>query len=103
MHDALQGLKEVAFIYDDVLVYGSGSTMAAAQADHNTDMVALLNRCHEKSIRLSVEKLQLNPPRTVFIEYELKAVDLHPDHRKVAAIQQRSVPIDCPGFCVFSV
>ena len=60
MQEALQGLKGVTCICNDVLEYGTGSTMAEARADHDTNMLALLNRCREKDIRLSAEKLQLN-------------------------------------------
>ena len=97
MHDALQGLKGVACIYDDVRVYSSGSTMAEARADHDANILTLPNRCREKGIRLSAEKLQLNRPRTVFMGHKLTAAGLHPDHLKVAAIQQMPAPTDRRG------
>jgi hypothetical protein len=97
MHEALQGLNGVDCICDDVLVHGSGNTVEEARADHDRNMLALLDRCREKGIRLNLEKLQLDRPRTVFMGHELTSAGLLPDRRKVAAILQMPAPTDCTG------
>jgi Reverse transcriptase (RNA-dependent DNA polymerase) len=57
MHETLRG---VACIADNLLVYGRGETNEEAQRDHDSNMLALLDRCRQKNIRLNKEKFRLN-------------------------------------------
>jgi len=60
MNEVLSGLSGVACIADDVLVYGCGSTVAEAQIDHDRNLLALLQRCREKNVKLNREKMKIN-------------------------------------------
>jgi hypothetical protein len=60
MHEALDGLEGVACIADDMLIYGRGETIEEAQRDHDKHLIALLERCRQKNIRLNKEKFKLN-------------------------------------------
>ena len=90
-------------MHDDILIYGSGNTMAEARVHHDRNMFALLNRCHEKGIRLSARKLELSYPRTLFLGYELTAAGIHPDHRKVATIQQMPAQTNLSIMCLLGM
>ena len=47
MHQVPGGLKGVACIADDILVYECGDDMEEAQLDHDKNMIALLDRCQQ--------------------------------------------------------
>ena len=44
---ALEGLKGVLTIHDDILVFGEGSTEEEALADHDNNFHSLMHRCRE--------------------------------------------------------
>jgi len=88
----LTGLRGVACIADDILVYGCGDTVDEATADHDRNLIALLDRCREKNLHLNDEKLQLRRPTTVFMGHELTEQGLKVDKRKVAAIVDMPTP-----------
>ena len=60
-HEALQGLKGVSVIANDILVYGCGDTDADAMADHDKNLEALLQRAREVNLKLK-KKLKLKLP-----------------------------------------
>ena len=97
MHETLNGLKGVAFIADDILLFGCGATKEEGDADHDRNMIALLDRCREKGLHLNKEKLQLRRKSTIFMGHELTSEGLRPDSRKVQAIKEMSPPTDKPG------
>jgi len=94
MHAALSGLKGVHAIADDILIAGSGDTIAEAQRDHDANLLALLERCRQKNIELNRAKLCLNRETTRYKGYLLMSSGLPPDPRKVEAILQMPVPED---------
>lgn len=94
IHAALTGLKGVACIADDILIYGCGNTLEEAEADHDRKLVALLDRCRERNLHLNEDKLQLRRPTTVFMGHELSKAGLQPDKRKVTAILEMPTPTD---------
>ena len=55
----LEGLEGVKAIADDILVWGDGDTYKEAIADHDKRLIALLERCQQKNIKLNKEKFQL--------------------------------------------
>jgi len=83
MHSALSGLKGVFCIADDVLITGSGATVAEATLDHNQNLHAFFERCCNKGLKLNIDKLQLNCDKLTFCEHELTCTGVRPDPRKV--------------------
>ena len=67
MHQIIEGLKGVASIADDMLVYGCGDTDKEALRDHDKNMIALLNRCRERDLHLNKDKLQINRQATAYM------------------------------------
>ena len=65
MHAALSGLDGVQCIADDILICGSGETIADAEQDHDNNFIALMRRCQEKGIKLNRSKLRLNRESTI--------------------------------------
>jgi len=97
IHEALEGLSGVACIADDILIFGSGDDLTTAQNDHDRNLIALLDRCREKGIKLNRDKLQLNRTATTFMGHELTSEGLHPDPKKIEAIRQMPAPTDRAG------
>ena len=96
MNETLNGLKGVACIADDILIFGYGENKEEAHADHDRNMIALLDRCREKSLHLNKEKLQLRRKSTIFMGHGLPSEGLRPDSRKVQAIKEMPPPTDKP-------
>ena len=51
LNHAIEGLKGVLTIHDDILVFGEGSTDEEALADHDNNFYSLMHRCREKHIK----------------------------------------------------
>jgi hypothetical protein len=97
IHAALSGLKGVYCIADDILITGSGSDIATAEHDHDKNLIALLDRCREKGLKLNKEKFRLNRESTSFMGHRLTASGLSPEPQKVEAITQMRIPEDRAG------
>ena len=97
MNEVFSGLRNVVCIADDVLCFGVGDTYEEAVADHDRCMIALLNRCREKNLRLNKEKLQINRESTTYMGHELTKDGVKPDRRKIAAILDMPPPVDRPA------
>ena len=85
LHQALEGLLGVACIADDILVYGVGDTLEEATLDHDQNLASLLERCHQRAIKLNKHKLD-------FMGHLLTAQGLKPDPKKVEAILKLPTP-----------
>ena len=87
----------MACIADDILIYGCGDSVELAQQDHDRNMIALLDRCRDKGIKLNKEKMKLNCASVTFMGHELTSDGLRPDRRKAEAIQRMPAPVDRQG------
>jgi len=94
MHHVIGGLKGVASIADDMLVYGCEDTYEQALIDHDKNMIALLNRCRERDLHLSKEKLQINRQSTTYMRHKLPKQGLRLCEIKVKAIVDMPPPKD---------
>ena len=54
---ALAGLKDIHYIGDYILITGSGDSLEEAQRDHDRNLLALLQRCRQKGLKLNRKKL----------------------------------------------
>ena len=66
-HKALQGLKGVSVIADDILVYGCGDTDEDALADHDKNLEVLLQRDREVNLKPNKKKLKLKLPSVTYM------------------------------------
>ena len=86
IYESLQGLKGIEDIVDDILYVGEGDTYESAVKDHDRNLIALLERCREKNIKLNSKKLQLREQEVPYIVDVLTPDSLKPDPSKVKAI-----------------
>lgn len=98
---ALEGLGGTVCVADDILVYGSGNTIEEASIDHDRRLVALLERCYQRNIRLNMEKLQFKLGEVKFMGHIISGEGMRPDPDKVAAITQMETPRDKAGLLRF--
>ena len=94
MHAAISGLSGVHCIADDLLITGSGDTIEAAERDHDRNLIALLDRCREKGIKLNPAKLRLRRESISYMGHLMTSSGMKPDPRKVAAITEMPQPKD---------
>ena len=97
MDQALEGLKGVHCIADDILVVGSGATVSEAEVDHDQNLLALLHLCRQKGIKLNEKQLCLKRQDTTYMGHELTMNGVRPDPRKVDAILKMPPPGDKPA------
>jgi len=94
LHEVLYNLEGVACIADDILVYGCGKTVNEANADHDTKLTGLLNRCRERGIRLNKDKFKYKRDTVSYMGHELTSNGLKIDANKVKAIRDMPAPVD---------
>lgn len=64
---ALEGLKGILNITDDILVYEVGDTEDEARCDHDLKLETLLLRCREHGVALNKNKLKLRITEVPFM------------------------------------
>lgn len=94
---ALDGLVGVYAVADDVLVTGKGSNYAEAMNNYDDNMIALLNRCKERSINLNADKLSVKFDNISFIGHLLTPKGIKADPAKIKAILNMEKPTDVSG------
>ena len=53
MQEALDGLEGIANIADDVLCYGLGETPEEAEAEHDRQLISLLDHAKERNLKFN--------------------------------------------------
>lgn len=96
-HELLTGLDGVEPIADDILIVGCGDSDGEAIRDHDTKLLALMERCRAVRLRLSLKKLQFKVKEVRFHGHVLSAEGLRPDPEKVRAVQAMPPPVDVKG------
>ncbi|CAB3998069.1 Hypothetical predicted protein [Paramuricea clavata] len=86
LNQELVGLEGVRCIADDILVYGTD------EKDHNKNLERLLERCKEKSIKLTKDKLEFKCKEVSFHGHLLTNEGLKVDLGKVKVIMQMPQP-----------
>jgi len=67
LDNALEGLPGVVPIFDDILIYSVGATRAETTADHDRRLLALLERCRSRGLKLNKDKCKLRLPEETFM------------------------------------
>ena len=94
LDQALAGLNGCKAIADDFLVFGCGANDDEAVKDHDENLIALLQRCREKGVKLNRGKLQLRLKEVAYMGHVLSADGLQPDPEKVKAIREMPAPTE---------
>ena len=89
---ALEKLKNVVCIADDIVVYGKGKTMEEAKNDHDSCLQGLLDRARNLKIRFNREKCLFRCQRIEFMGHVLTADGLKVSDSKVKDIRDMEKP-----------
>ena len=73
---------------------GEGDTYESAVEDHDRNLIALLERCRQKNIKLNPKTLQLRKQGVPYIVHLLTQDGLKPDPHKVKAILEMPTPTE---------
>ena len=76
------------------MIVGCGDTDDEAEADHNRNLKAFLERARECNLRLNADKLKLKMTQVPYIGHLLTREGLRVDPKKVEAIEEMPAPKD---------
>lgn len=93
-HKLLGGLHGIEPIADDILIVGCGNTDEEAEQDHDEKLIALLDRCRQVMLRLSVKKLQFKVEEVRLHGHILSSQGLKDDPDKIKAFVEMPQPTD---------
>ena len=82
---------------DDFMVVGYGESHEEAVQSHDANLLAFLQRCAERGIKLNPDKARLRLTDVLFIGHVATAQGLCADPAKVKAIQDMLPPTDVAG------
>ena len=85
---ALEGLRGVEVIADDVLIHGESFE------DHCRNLEAFFERCRERNLRLNKNKLRLCVPEVKYMGHILSRQGIRPDPEKDRFLQSCKEPSD---------
>ena len=88
----LEGLEGVKAIADDILIWGDRENIEEATASHDKRLLALLERCHKKNIKLNKEKFRLRKTELFYMGVVLTDKGVKPDPKKQECIQSMPAP-----------
>lgn len=92
MNEMLGDLKGVKIIVDDILIYGIGDEITEANADHDANLTALLNRLRKFNIKLNPNKINFKTNEVRYIGHVLTDKGIKADPRKTDAIMKMPQP-----------
>ena len=92
LHQALEGLKNVICVADDVLVYGITEDDEDAIKNHDENLRELLERCRQQGIRLNGEKTVFRQTEVTFLGHKIGKEGLKADPAKVEAVMKMKPP-----------
>jgi hypothetical protein len=85
-HELLVGLNGVEPIAHDILIVGCGDSDEEAELDHDSMLLALIDRCRQVKLKLRIKKLQFKVPEVHFHGHILSCTRLKADPEKVKAV-----------------
>ena len=92
VNEIIEGLEGVAAIADGLLVTGAGDTHEEALADHDRNLIALLQRFSERNFKLNKDKFVFKQQKLKYCGHVLTSEGILPDPAKVEAITQMPIP-----------
>ena len=94
MHELIEGLTGIEVVADDFIAVGYEETYEEASRDHDRNLLAFLERCDERNVRLNPEKIKLRQSEVLFIGHVAFVKGLQVDPAKVRAMTEMPVPTD---------
>ena len=81
----------------DIIVFVVGDTDDEAVLDHDRKLLALLERCRQRHIKLNKDKMKFKLPQLSYVGHVISAEGLKPYPAKVEAIQNLPSPANKQG------
>ena len=78
----VDGLKGTEVIHDEFLIVGCGDTDDEAEAGHDSNLNALLERARERNLRLNADNLKSKMTQVPYIGHLLTREELRVDPTK---------------------
>jgi hypothetical protein len=97
LHQALDGLTGIEVIADDILVYGCGDSTEEGAADHDRNLLALMERLKDRGIKINKDKMKLHLSEIKYMGHILTPDGVKPDPEKVQGIRDLPYPKDKQG------
>lgn len=97
MHELVEGMPHVEVVADNFVVVGYRETMEQATQDHDMTLMAFLQLCQDRGLKLNTEKLELRQTQMSFIGHVATGDGLQVDPAKVKAILDMPAPTDKAG------
>ncbi|KAJ8884041.1 hypothetical protein PR048_015898 [Dryococelus australis] len=91
--ETLRGLKVVAVVADNILVYGRGYSEEEARVEHDQNLECLLERARASNLKFKPEKLRLHERQVTYMGHVLSVDGLKVDPHKFQVIQDMQQPI----------
>ena len=88
LDECLEGLKNIAVIRDDVIIFGSGDSIEEATSLHDKAFKALLDRYRERGLKLNKIKLRFKLSKVPYMGHILGAEGLQADPENIQAIRE---------------
>ena len=92
LQEHLRNLKGVDVLRDDILVSGSGDTIKEANANHDANLIRLLQRARKVNLKFNSKKLNLRKSEVHYMGYVLTSEVLKPDPDKIQAVSKMPKP-----------
>ena len=68
---ALEDLEGMILVADDILIFGTGDTYKEAEAKHDLNMIALMERARDRNIKFNETKFQFKKTELQFVGHVL--------------------------------
>ncbi|XP_053686467.1 uncharacterized protein LOC128736007 [Sabethes cyaneus] len=101
LQEAVDGLKGVRALADDVIIFGCGDTMKEAYSDHNKNLQSFLLRMRDKNVKLNKNKIRLCQTSVKFFGHILTSEGVKADPDKIRSIVEMEQPHDAAALLRF--
>ena len=92
LQEHLSNLNEVDVLRDDILVSGSGDTIEEANADHDANLIRLLQRARKVNLKSNSKRLNLRKSEVHYMGHVLTSEGLKPNPAKIQAVSKMPKP-----------
>ena len=92
LQEHLSDLNEVDVLRDDILVSGSGDTIEEANADHDANLIRLLQRARKVNLKFNIKRLNLRKSEVHYMGHVLTSEGLKPNPAKIQAVSKMPKP-----------
>ncbi|XP_053686301.1 uncharacterized protein LOC128735842 [Sabethes cyaneus] len=101
LQEAVDGLKGVRALADDVIIFGCGDTIKEAYSDHNKNLQSFLLRMRDKNVKLNKNKIRLCQTSVKFFGHILTSEGVKADPDKIRSIVEMEQPHDAAALLRF--